>query len=236
MTKSIKKAMILFWAVICILGIKENVYAQNIKLVAPIITSSQMENENFVIRWRTSEELKGQEYKIYCATSKDGTYEYVTTTPDYSYTEYYPNKGMAYYYKITTVYTDYETEREIESNPVYTGGIVNPLEIPTITEAKAGNNHSITIMWNKTEDCLGYAIYRSESVDGEYKWISNVKISRKHFGGKSMNHRQHLLKKILNWEKHIIIKSDHMLHILNERFMVIFQIIKAVRLQLMEQR
>ena len=88
--------------------------------------------------------------------------------------EYYPNKGMAYYYKITTLYTDYETEREIESNPVYTGGIVNPLEIPTITEAKAGNNHSVTIMWNKTEDCLGYAIYRSESVDGEYKWISNV--------------------------------------------------------------
>ena len=62
--------MILFWAVICILGIKGNVYAQDIKLVAPIITSSQMENENFVIRWRTSEELKGQEYKIYCATSK----------------------------------------------------------------------------------------------------------------------------------------------------------------------
>ena len=208
MTKDIKKAMILFWAVICILGIKGNVYAQDIKLVAPIITSSQMENENFVIRWRTSEELKGQEYKIYCATSKDGTYEYVTTTPDYSYTEYYPNKGMAYYYKITTVYTDYETEREIESNPVYTGGIVNPLEIPTITEAKAGNNHSVTIMWNKTED----------------------------FGGKSMNHRQRLLKKILNWEKHIIIKSDHMLYILKERFMVIFQIIKAVRLQLMEQR
>lgn len=174
MTKNIKKAMILFWAVMCILGIKGNVYAQDIKLVAPIITSSQMENGNFVIRWRTSEELKGQEYKIYCATSKDGTYEYVTTTPDYSYTEYYPNKGMAYYYKITTVYTDYETEREIESNPVYTGGIVNPLEIPTITEAKAGNNHSVTIMWNKTEDCLGYAIYRSESVDGEYKWISNV--------------------------------------------------------------
>ena len=27
-------------------------------------------------------------------------------------------------------------QREIESNPVYTGGIVNPLEIPTITEAK----------------------------------------------------------------------------------------------------
>ena len=228
--------MILFWAVICILEIKGNVYAQDIKLVAPIITSSQMENENFVIRWRTSEELKGQEYKIYCATSKDGTYEYVTTTPDYSYTEYYPNKGMAYYYKITTVYTDYETEREIESNPVYTGGIVNPLEIPTITEAKAGNNHSVTIMWNKTEDCLGYAIYRSESVDGEYKWISMLKISRKYFGGRSMNHRQHLLKKILNWEKHIIIKSDHMLHILKERFMVIFQIIKAVRLQLMEQR
>ena len=93
MTKNIKKAMILFWAVICILGIKGNVYAQDIKLVAPIITSSQMENGNFVIRWRTSEELKGQEYKIYCATSKDGTYEYVTTTPDYSYTEYYPNKG-----------------------------------------------------------------------------------------------------------------------------------------------
>ena len=63
-----------------------------------------------------------------------------------------------------------------------------------------------------------------------------LKISRKYFGGKSMNHRQHLLKKILNWEKHIIIKSDHMLHILKERFMVIFQIIKAVRLQLMEQR
>ena len=77
MTKNIKKAIILFGAVICILGIKGNVYAQDIKLVAPIITSSQMENENFVIRWRTSEELKGQEYKIYCATSKDGTYEYV---------------------------------------------------------------------------------------------------------------------------------------------------------------
>mgnify|MGYP006908495233 CR=1 FL=1 len=49
MTKNIKKAMILFWAVICILGIKGNVYAQDIKLVAPIITSSQMENGNFVI-------------------------------------------------------------------------------------------------------------------------------------------------------------------------------------------
>ena len=44
MTKNIKKAMILFWAVICIFGIKGNVYAQDIKLVAPIITSSQMEN------------------------------------------------------------------------------------------------------------------------------------------------------------------------------------------------
>lgn len=48
MTKNIKKAMILFWAVICIFGIKGNVYAQDIKLVAPIITSSQMENGNFV--------------------------------------------------------------------------------------------------------------------------------------------------------------------------------------------
>ena len=37
MTKNIKKAMILFWAVICIWGIKGNVYAQDIKLVAPII-------------------------------------------------------------------------------------------------------------------------------------------------------------------------------------------------------
>ena len=36
MTKNIKKAMILFWAVICILGIKGNVYAQDIKLVREV--------------------------------------------------------------------------------------------------------------------------------------------------------------------------------------------------------
>lgn len=174
MTNTIKKAVLILGAIVCILGIKGNVYAKDIKLVAPIITSSQMENENYVISWKTSEELKGQEYKIYRATSKDGAYEYVTTTPDYSYTEYYPNKGMAYYYKITTVYTDYETDSEIESEPVYAGGILNPLVIPVITDVVAGNNHSITIMWNKTEDCSGYAIYRSESANGEYKWISNV--------------------------------------------------------------
>ena len=54
MTKNIKKAMILFWAVICILGIKGNVYEQDIKLVSQIIKSIQIENVNFLIRLRTS--------------------------------------------------------------------------------------------------------------------------------------------------------------------------------------
>lgn len=91
-------------------------------------------------------------------------------------------------------------------------------------------------MWNKTEDCSGYAIYRSESVDGEYKWISNVENKSEIFWWQEYESQATFTEKILNWEKHIIIKSDHILHILKERFMVIFQIIKAVRLQLMEQR
>lgn len=165
----------LFLALSMVISLGNNVNADVINGAAPIITGSAMEGSNLVVRWENPDGVQYNKYVVYeRLTENDEFIRAATVIRKNYYTKHYPQKGMTYYYKIVGVYTDTETGEEKESEPAYTGKCVDSLENPVIINATAGDSHSITITWNKTQDCSGYAIYRSDSVNGSYQWIKNV--------------------------------------------------------------
>lgn len=124
------------------------------------------------IVWNIPDDMPYDRIDIYRCLSKDGNYEKVDDAYDDSYLDLDVQKGVTYYYKLIAVYYDEENMEYIESEPAYTEECRIPLDVPNLISATAGNSHSITLIWNYTADCDGYAIYRSTSANGTYDFVT----------------------------------------------------------------
>jgi len=103
-------------------------------------------------------------YKVYRATSSNGTYSMVTTGGGTSYSDYDVTLGTNYYYKITA----YNGNIESDYSNIITGHIIN-LSVPTGVSASSGTySNSIKITWDLVSFSSGYKIYRATSLGGPY--------------------------------------------------------------------
>jgi len=107
-------------------------------------------------------------YKVYRATSKNGTYKLIKTTTAKNYKDTTAKYGTKYYYKVKSV----KSGEDLYSNTSYsTARLIQPV----ITEH--GNHEEsgkIWIKWNKVKGADKYSIYRSKN-GGKYKYFASTK-------------------------------------------------------------
>lgn len=125
------------------------------------------------VSWNASEELNG--YIVYRASSRNGTYKKVWTT--YSGTRnYYVDKkltyGKNYYYKVKGVKDIDWSEKYTKLSKPVKG--TPKLTAPAMKLSKAGVVH-VLLKWGKVTGADGYQIYRSTSVNGQFKLVKTVK-------------------------------------------------------------
>lgn len=125
------------------------------------------------VTWKTNKDLDG--YIIYRSTAKNGKYVEV----DYVYNKnrgYYVDKklkyGKTYYYKVQGIkYIDWE-EEYIKMSAVAKG--TPKLDAPSFKLSKTGSA-DVLLKWNKVPGADGYQIYRSNSVNGQFKLVKTIK-------------------------------------------------------------
>lgn len=111
----------------------------------------------------TWEEVAGAvEYRIYRATSKNGTYTRMKTTTDTSYTNTSAKAGKAYYYKVEAVdnYGNVAVSQIISRTC--------DLARPTVTLSNVESSGKIKVSWDAVDGAVQYEVYRAASKNGTY--------------------------------------------------------------------
>ena len=140
-------------------------------LTAPVVTLSNSTNTAISVSWTQSPGANG--YKVYRATSKNGTYKLVTTVgKTLKYTNKKLTMGKTYYYKVKAIYksgkksysSSYSAIMSIKVGPKY----------PASFKAAKASTNGVALTWSANSSASGYVIYYSTSVAGEYKWLTKI--------------------------------------------------------------
>lgn len=117
------------------------------------------------------------EYVVYRATSKDGSYKKMFITTGTSYTNTNAVAGKAYWYKVKAVSDDKAVNNSAFSKVVSrTCDYARPVVSAKATDGK------VVLTWKKVEGATKYYVYKATSKDGEYKCIgstTNLKFTNK---------------------------------------------------------
>ena len=108
-------------------------------------------------------------YKVYRATSKNGTYKLLGTTKGTTFTNTSATTGKTYYYYIKAV--DSKGKNAKKSNVV---SRTCDLARPKVT-VKLNSKGKPKLTWKKVSHASKYEVYRSTSQDGKYKLIKTTK-------------------------------------------------------------
>lgn len=141
----------------------------------PTVSISNISYNTVTLKWKKSIGATG--YKIYRASSKNGTYKRIKTITK-STTLSYKNTGLTtgktYYYKVrpyrkaesTTRYGSYSSVKSCKVLPAK----------PSISST--AGKRAITVRWNKISGASGYVLYRASKSNGNYKKVTSLKSSR----------------------------------------------------------
>ena len=105
------------------------------------------------------------DYQIYRATSKSGTYKHLATTSKTSYTDKSAKAGKKYYYKVRAV-SDNGKKSSFSSIVSDTCNLARP---DVSIKLKSGDPK---LSWDKISGASWYDIYRATSKNGTYKQIA----------------------------------------------------------------
>lgn len=139
-----------------------------ISLGTPSVSTSAVYNK-VTVSWKKITGAKG--YKVYRATSKDGTYTCVKDITSGTTLKYVDEKvafNKTYYYKVKAYTTNCEVESAVKSQKVQPGKV-------TISSIERASYNSLKLTWKKVAGASGYAIYRSSSENGTYERVATVK-------------------------------------------------------------
>lgn len=108
-------------------------------------------------------------YKVYRATSKDGTYKLMKTTLTTSYTNTSAVAGTKYYYKVKAIGT------KEAANSAYSDVVVRTCDLkrPTIKVALNSKGNP-KVSWSKIDGAVAYEVYRATGEYGEYKLLKTT--------------------------------------------------------------
>ena len=135
---------------------------------APTITLSNVaSNGKIKVSW---DAVSGAtSYKVYRATSKNGTYKLMKTTTSTSYINTSAEAGKTYYYKVKAVSADGTTSK-------YSGYKSRTCDLAKPTNVNISNNSKghPRVTWNKVNGAASYKVYRATSKNGTYKLIKTT--------------------------------------------------------------
>ena len=113
-------------------------------------------------------------YKVYRATSQNGTYSLLGTVTATSYTNTGAKAGVTYYYKVKAV----NSAGESAYSNVVSGKVKSVTPKPSAPVVKIG--HSATsgkpmLTWNAVDGAASYRVYRTTTKNGAYTVINTTK-------------------------------------------------------------
>ena len=136
-------------------------------LAQPVVTITNVASSGKIkLTW---EEVEGAtEYKVYRATSKDGTYTLMKTTTSTSYTNTSAEAGKAYYYKVRAIHSN------SAANSAYSAIVSRTCDLarPDVTVKLSSGKVKVT--WDKVSGATEYKVYRATSKDGTYKLMKTT--------------------------------------------------------------
>ncbi len=139
------------------------------KLKKPSITVKSNGIHSVKISWKTVP--RGNEYQVYRATSKNGTYKKIKSfKKTMTYIDKNLKSGKRYYYKIKVVSADSKVKSVYSSS----SSAKAILKTPTIKVKKMGSD-KVKVTWSKVSNAKNYTIYRATSKNGTYKKVDTTK-------------------------------------------------------------
>ena len=139
------------------------------RLAQPQITVANTASTGKVkISWPAVKNVK--EYKVYRATSEDGTYSLVKTTTSTSYTDGTAKVGTTYYYKVRAMSST--TAAHSAYSEILPG--IRDLVRPTVEVSNVASTGKIKLTWAAVTGTVGYEIYRAEGEEGEYALVTTT--------------------------------------------------------------
>ena len=112
-------------------------------------------------------------YKVYRATSQNGTYSLLGTVTATSYTNTGAKEGTTYYYKVKAV----NGAGESAYSNVVSGQVKTVTPKPSAPVVKIGNSASSgkpMLTWNAVSGATSYKVYRATSQNGTYSLLGTV--------------------------------------------------------------
>ncbi len=155
-------------ATIAELQAKLDALSEEQKLAAPEAKAANVaKTGKIVVSWKAVD--GADEYKVYRATSKEGTYKLMKTTSNTKYTNTSATAGKKYYYKVKAV-----TESKKVENSAFSKVVSRTCDYarPAVT-AKAGKKQ-VKLTWKKVDGAKKYVVYRATSAKGTYKKVATT--------------------------------------------------------------
>lgn len=117
----------------------------------------------------TWEDLSGAiSYRIYRATSKDGSYSLLKTTTSTTFVDTSAEAGINYYYKVTAVHSN------SSANSAYSDIVNRMCDLPKPVVSITRKNGDPRITWKAIPDAEKYYVYRATSKDGKYTKVKTT--------------------------------------------------------------
>ena len=144
-----------------------NIVTCTITIPAPVVSVSNVASSGKIkLTWN---QIGGaDEYQVYRATSKNGTYKRVMTAYGTSYTNTSAKPGTKYYYYVVAV--SYSGAKSPKSNIV---SRTCDLAKPAITLSNVASTGKVKVSWKKVEGAAKYEVWRATS-GGAYKRQTTV--------------------------------------------------------------
>ena len=106
-------------------------------------------------------------YKVYRATSQNGTYSLLGTVTATSYTNTGAKAGVTYYYKVKAVNSAGES--------AYSNIVSGRATVTTLTMGHSSTSGKPQLTWKAVSGAASYRVYRSASKNGAYSVINTTK-------------------------------------------------------------
>ena len=106
-------------------------------------------------------------YKVYRATSRNGTYSLLGTVTTTSYTNTGAKAGMTYYYKVKAVNSAGES--------AYSNVVSGKTTVTTLTMGHSASSGKPQLTWKAVSGAASYKVYRATSKNGAYSVINTTK-------------------------------------------------------------
>ena len=106
-------------------------------------------------------------YKVYRATSQNGTYSLLGTVTTTSYTNTGAKAGTAYYYKVKAVNSAGES--------AYSNIVSGRATVTTLTMGHSATSGKPQLTWKAVSGAASYKVYRATSKNGAYSVINTTK-------------------------------------------------------------